>query len=46
MNELWGQVLDAWEDLYQDVEYFNEFFDFVPCRVRAVVEAEGLWTGY
>ena len=40
-KELWGQVLDAWEDLSQDVVCFNELLDSMPRKIRAVVEAEG-----
>ena len=26
-NDLWGQVLDAWEDLAQELDYFLELVD-------------------
>ena len=45
MCPLWGQVIEAWEDLSQDVEFFNEL-DSTSSRVREVVESEGRRTGY
>ena len=39
-NDLWSQVLNAWEDLVQDRDYFSKFVDSISHRVRAVVEAD------
>ena len=45
-DELWDHVLDAWEEIAQDLEYFWRLVDSMPRRAEAVREAEGYWTKY
>ena len=45
-DELWDNVLDAWEEIAQDLDYFRRLADSVPSLAEAVREAEGYWTKY
>ena len=45
-DELWDHVLDAWEEIAQDLDYFRRFADSMPRQAEAVREAEGYWTKY
>ena len=45
-DELWDHVLDAWEEIAQDLDYFRRLVDSMPKRAEAVREAEGYWTKY
>ncbi|KAJ4447879.1 hypothetical protein ANN_09888 [Periplaneta americana] len=45
-EELWDRVLDAWEKMAKNLDLFHNFVDSMPRRMRADVDAGGLWTRY
>ncbi|KAJ4435221.1 hypothetical protein ANN_23799 [Periplaneta americana] len=45
-EELWDRVLDAWEEMTKNLDLFHNLVDSMPRRMRAVVDAGGLWTRY
>ncbi|KAJ4430095.1 hypothetical protein ANN_22304 [Periplaneta americana] len=45
-EELWDRVLDAWEEMAKNLDLFHNLVDSMPRRMRAVVDAGGLWTRY
>ncbi|KAJ4445846.1 hypothetical protein ANN_12531 [Periplaneta americana] len=45
-EELWDRVLDAWEEMPKNLDLFHNLVDSMPRRMRAVVDAGGLWTRY
>ena len=45
-DELWDRLLNAWEEVATDVDLFHNLVDSMPRRMRAVVNAGGLWTKY
>ena len=45
-GQLWDSVLPAWEDLATDTDYFNAFYDSMPNRINATVDAEGFRIGF
>ena len=42
-DELSDHVLDAWEEIAQDLNYFRRLADSMPRRAEGVREAEGYW---
>ena len=44
LDELWNRVLNAWQDVATDL--FHNLVDSMPRRMRAIVNAGGLWTKY
>ncbi|KAJ4440908.1 hypothetical protein ANN_10756 [Periplaneta americana] len=45
-EELWDRVLDAWEEMAKNLDLIHNLVDSMPRRMRAVVDAGGLWTRY
>ena len=45
-DELSNRVLNAWQEVAMDVNLFYNFVDSMPHRMRAIVNAGGLWTNY
>lgn len=45
-DELWDQVVDTWEDLAGDQNLFHNLVTSMPDRLRAVIEADGMWTRF
>ncbi|KAJ4443548.1 hypothetical protein ANN_05221 [Periplaneta americana] len=45
-EELWDRVLDAWEEVAKNLDLFHNLVDSMPRRMRAFVDAGGLWTRY
>lgn len=45
-DELWDRLLNAWEEVATDVDLFHNLVDSMPRRMRAVVNAGGMWTKY
>ncbi|KAJ4450022.1 hypothetical protein ANN_01429 [Periplaneta americana] len=46
LEELWERVLDAWVEVTKNLDLFHNLVDSIPRRMRAVVDAGGLWTRY
>ncbi|KAJ4429256.1 hypothetical protein ANN_26259 [Periplaneta americana] len=42
-DELWDQVVDTWEDLAGDQNLFHNLVTSMPDRLRAVIEADGIY---
>ncbi|KAJ4442961.1 hypothetical protein ANN_04563 [Periplaneta americana] len=45
-DELWDRFLDAWEEVAMNLDLFHNLVDSMPRRMRAFVDAGGLWTRY
>ncbi|KAJ4429346.1 hypothetical protein ANN_26351 [Periplaneta americana] len=45
-DELWNQVVDTWEDLVGDQNLVHNLVTSMPDRLRAVIEADGMWTRF
>ncbi|KAJ4450827.1 hypothetical protein ANN_02258 [Periplaneta americana] len=45
-DELWDQVVDTWEDLAGDQNLFHNLVTSMPDRLRAVIEADCMWTRF
>ncbi|KAJ4436086.1 hypothetical protein ANN_18713 [Periplaneta americana] len=45
-EKLWDRVLDAWEEVAKNLDLFHNLVDSMPHRMRADVDAGGLWTRY
>ncbi|KAJ4451888.1 hypothetical protein ANN_03366 [Periplaneta americana] len=43
-EELWDRVLDAWEKMAKNLDLSHNLVDSMPRRMRADVDAGGLWT--
>lgn len=45
-DALWSIMLDAWEEIALDEQYFKNLVQSMPRRLQQVVEAGGYWTRY
>ena len=45
-DELCKRVLNMWQEVATDVDLFHNLVDSMPRRMRAIVNAGGLWTKY
>lgn len=45
-DALWSIMLDAWEEIALDEQYFKHLVQSMPRRLQHVVDAGGYWTRY